>query len=74
VTEDHATMTTRGTSHGFTIQQTRIDGTSAAWSVSGCGSPEEARQKAVEWAQRDGWHPPKWWQWWRWNDQPRTAE
>lgn len=19
-----------------------------------------------------GWTEPKWWQWWRWNDEPRT--
>jgi hypothetical protein len=20
-----------------------------------------------------GWTPPRWWQWWRWNDHPRSV-
>ena len=30
----------------------------------------EADAKAL----RMGWKPPRWWQWWRWNDQPRRVE
>jgi len=28
----------------------------------------EAKRQCVEWAQKHGWTPPKWWQWWRWKD------
>jgi len=30
---------------------------------------EQARRETIE---RIGWTPPKWWQWWRMNDCPRS--
>lgn len=36
--------------------------------VSGCETPEEAYEKAIAFATQSGWTPPKWWQFWRWND------
>ena len=36
--------------------------------VSGCSSLEEARASALHMALASGWTPPRWWQWWRWQD------
>lgn len=40
----------------------------ASFSVNGCLTPEEARQKAIEMAKQAGWTNPRWWQFWRAGD------
>jgi hypothetical protein len=30
--------------------------------------PSETRRRLIEAAREAGWTPPRWWQWWRWND------
>jgi hypothetical protein len=39
-----------------------------SFAVCGCATEAEAKQKCIEWATKDGWTPPRWWQLWRWND------
>jgi hypothetical protein len=36
-----------------------------AVTVSGCATPGEARREAWKEAEKNGWTPPRWWQWWR---------
>lgn len=36
--------------------------------VGGYNTPEEAAKAVREIADEMKWTPPKWWQWWRWND------
>jgi hypothetical protein len=38
------------------------------FAIKGCESAEEAKAKCVKWVTDNGWTPPKWWQWWRWDD------
>jgi len=40
----------------------------SSFAVRGQPSYEEAKRKCIEWATKHGWTPPKWWQFWRWND------
>jgi len=42
--------------------------------VSGLKTMKEAREQALELAKNGGWTPPKWWQWWRWNDTPNWCQ
>jgi hypothetical protein len=44
-----------------------FDGT-MIYGVRGCATPEAAWEAVVATAQRDGWTPPRWWQWWRKRD------
>lgn len=61
-------MVAMAAKYGQTIRWTRFDGTVTTFGVTDCDSFEEARRKAVEWAESAGWTPPKWWQFWRWHD------
>ena len=51
-----------------TIIMTKFNGVESRWTINGCDSLQEAQEKCLEWAKKGGWTPPKWWQWWRWND------
>ena len=57
-----------GLSYGYDITYTDFWGCSTTCGVSGCPTLEMAKKEALELAESDGWTPPKWWQWWRWND------
>lgn len=51
---------------------TGFDGISSTVSVEWKDSMEEAFNATLEFARELGWTPPRWWQWWRWRDQPRS--
>lgn len=36
--------------------------------VRGHLTPEAAKAACIAWATKNGWTPPEWWQFWRWND------
>jgi hypothetical protein len=55
-------------SYGQTIRWTDFDGTISRITNSGYDSADEARHEAIERARELGWTPPKWWQFWRWDD------
>lgn len=58
----------------YHFQMTHFDGSRDS---NSCG-PVEFEQTHAAWfsalrtALLSGWTPPKWWQWWRWDDQPRS--
>lgn len=54
--------------YGQSIAWTPKKGERLEVSVHGRSSPEEAMQDAMHDAEAFGFTPPKWWQWWRWND------
>lgn len=49
------------------VKWTNFDGAGGSWSVQ-AETPEKAMMLALAASIRDGWTPPKWWQWWRWGD------
>lgn len=53
---------------GWHIKWTKIDGSVETFAVDGADSVSAAQEKAIKWAARNGWTPPKWWQWWRRRD------
>lgn len=61
------------------IHWTDLRGRTQSIRVEGCQTAEEVRAKAIDMAEMSGWTPPRWWQWWRWNDtrvpqiEPTTA-
>ena len=54
--------------YGCEIRHTQWGGTRTTYSVSGCKTVHEAIRQATALALLDGWTNPKWWQWWRRND------
>lgn len=54
--------------YGQTIVWSHWDGTQTRISVDDCATPEFAIERAMFAARIHGWTPPRWWQWWRWND------
>lgn len=54
--------------YGQSIVWTSFGGDRSCINVDGCLTPEEARRDAINSAKRLGWTPPRWWQWWRWDD------
>lgn len=57
-----------GALYGQIIRWTDFDGSKTTVSVNGFETLEEARAAAVRSAKDSGWTPPRWWQWWRWED------
>ena len=55
-------------SWGFEIKWTKRDGVISIASTKGHPNEESARLQALENAKNFGWTPPKWWEYWRWND------
>jgi len=55
---------------GYCYEETRLDGGHSVLAIWGASSRAEADAAAL----RNGWKQPRWWQWWRWQDQPRTVE
>ena len=43
-------------------------GGTTTYGVTCCRSQEDAWAIVVAMAERDGWTPPRWWQWWRRGD------
>ena len=43
-------------------------------SVSNCLTPDDAMIKCIRMCLKSGWHPPQWWQFWRWGDTNPPAE
>lgn len=54
--------------YGYRIDWTDSDGTRSYASTNGHRSPAAARDAALRMAKAMGWTPPRWWQWWRWDD------
>ncbi len=57
--------------YGYSIHWTQFDGTkqrvSAEW-FDTLEEMERERAEAFKTLKKVGWTPPRWWQWWRWND------
>ncbi|MDE2096884.1 MAG: hypothetical protein KGL39_06515 [Patescibacteria group bacterium] len=60
--------------YGQTIMWTDFRGDVTTITYSGFPTIEEARKCVIESAARQGWTPPKWWQYWRWNDTRLNSE
>lgn len=60
--------------HGWIVSWTERRGDRSQVTVDGFDTPEEAFATAIRDAKAFGWTEPKWWQWWRRYDQPRSAE
>ena len=54
--------------YSFTVRQTYFDGSQLWWTVEGCATKEDAYRDAWLKAIRGGWTPPRWWEFWRYND------
>ena len=54
--------------YGFNISWTHRDGSITTVEVYDHDSLDDAKKAAKESAIYFGWTPPKWWQWWRWDD------
>jgi hypothetical protein len=50
------------------IHWTELNGDRHNVSSGWHGSLEAARWEALQMAKAFGWTPPRWWQFWRWND------
>lgn len=55
-------------SYGQSVTWTDFNGNITRIEISGRSSMREAKRDALEHAKGCGWTPPRWWQWWRWND------
>lgn len=55
-------------SNAYIYKETWPDGTITTLWITECPSRADADTAAL----RIGWTPPRWWQWWRWSDTPRT--
>ena len=51
-----------------TVRWTTIREGEQSISVGNYSTSEEAQLIAFRWAIHLGWTPPKWWQFWRWDD------
>jgi hypothetical protein len=60
--------------HGYQIRWTERWDSPGATTIGerGFRSRAEMEKARAETIKRIGWTPPKWWQWWRWNDSPRS--
>jgi hypothetical protein len=54
--------------HGYTVVWTRFGEGRSTFHACGFSTPEEADKSRAESLRGYGWEPPKWWQWWRWDD------
>lgn len=57
--------------HGQAINWTTKEGAKLRVVVSHHESRQAAVREAFDAAERMGWTPPRWWEWWRWRDVPR---
>lgn len=51
--------------HGYTVV---YDGGNARVHACGFDTREEMERERADCLKQVGWTPPRWWQWWRWND------
>ena len=58
-------------SYGYHIRISSLDGTVSEYGCSGFETIESMEEDRRMMAQRIGWQRPRWWQFWRWQDQPR---
>ena len=63
----------------YAFRWTQIDGTICGIQAKGADySDKEALREAwfdaLQSALLSGWTEPRWWQWWRKNDEPRTCQ
>lgn len=56
------------TPYNQSVKWTDFNGNVTKVEVQGFSSSKEAKTRALESAKEFGWTPPRWWQWWRWND------
>ena len=62
-------------SHGLIVRWTSGFGESQqSAGVSECATEAEANEFGWAYAERAGWTPRRWWQFWRWDDTPNPAE
>lgn len=54
--------------YGQTIKWTQLDGSTTTVTVDDCETAKRAQDEAIRFAIECGWTPPRWWQFWRWND------
>jgi hypothetical protein len=54
----------------YRYEETCFDGSRSTLCIYECPSRADADAAAL----RLGWTPPRWWQWWRWRDEPRRVE
>jgi len=59
--------------YGWTFRWTEKNGNQSCITVRDYSSAREAFEAALGSAIAFGWTEPKWWQWWRRYDQPRSA-
>ena len=52
---------------------TSFDGSVSEFQSPTYRTHAECEAQAYACARRVGWTPPRWWQWWRWKDNPRRA-
>lgn len=55
-------------SYSYTIRWTKLDGTRHTLTVGWYSRLESARYKCVLLAMKNGWKPPRWWEFWRIGD------
>lgn len=58
--------------YGRSFKWTRLGGTVSTWGGSGYHTQEQCDRETFAHAISIGWTPPKWWQFWRWDDYPRS--
>ncbi len=58
---------------GWTFTWTTFNGDSYSVGSDIFATAEEAWEHGLRLATLYGWTPPKWWQWWRWGDKPRST-
>jgi hypothetical protein len=58
--------------YGMLVRWTGRDGRVNILRMGPYPTAQEAWDKALHHARALGWTPPKWWQWWRFGDYPRT--
>ena len=60
------------TGHSMIVCWTYKNGDTSKLTVGPYPTARQAWDKAIHDAKAFGWTPPKWWQWWRSSDYPRT--
>lgn len=59
--------------YGQRVVWSDLSGNVVAVEASGCSTPQEALHEAIASAKAMGWKPPRWWQWWRWDEPVRAC-
>jgi hypothetical protein len=59
------------TTYGFSYRITKFDGTKREAGGVGYEDRTEMLKDWTDALEREGYSPPRWWQFWRWSDYPR---